>query len=103
MPQPVKVDPQELARSAELVRGCADRLRAGHGSSTATAEGAQPGLVGMSAQSIDAKTQRWLATTAQLQRVLTSQADALASAAAAYAQTEADNQTAIASLDPTSR
>ena len=63
MPQPIKVDPQELAHTAERVRGYADQLRAGHGSSVATADGAQPGLVGQSAQAINARTQRWRTTT----------------------------------------
>ena len=102
MPQPIKVDPQELAQAAERVRGYAEQLRAGHGTSVATAEGAQPGLGGQSAHAIDAKTQRWLTTTAELHRVLTSQADALSSAAIAYAQTEDDNRDMIASPDPTS-
>ena len=101
MPQPIKVDPQELAHAAERLRGHAEQLRAGHGSSVATADGAQPGLVGQSAQAINARTQRWQTTTAELHRVLTSQADALSSAAAAYAQTEDDNRDMIASLDPT--
>ena len=102
MPQPIRVNPQELADAAELVRGYADRLRAGHGSAVTAADAARCGLVGQSAQAISAKTQRWQATTAQLQRVLASQADALASAANAYAETEADNARAITSLDPTS-
>ena len=95
MPQPIRVDPQELADAAELVRGCADQLRAGHGSAITAAEAAQSGLVGQSAKFIGAKTQRWRATTAELQRVLASQADALASAAEAYAATEANNTKAI--------
>ncbi len=101
MPQPIKVDPQELAHAAERLRGRAEQLRAGHGSSLATADSAQPGLVGQSAQAINARTQRWQTTTAGLHLVLTSQADALSSAAAAYAQTEDDNRDMIASLDPT--
>ena len=79
MPQPIRVNPQELAHAAELVRGYADQLRVGHGSAITAAEAAQSGLVGQSAKSIGAKTQRWRATTAELQRVLASQADALAS------------------------
>lgn len=102
MPRPIRVDPQELADAAERVRGYADQLRAGHGSAVTAADAAQSGLVGQSAKSIGAKTQRWRATTAELQRVLASQADALASAANAYAETEADNTRAISSLDPTS-
>ena len=81
MPRPIRVNPQELADAAELVRGYAEQLRAGHGSATAAVEAAQSGLVGKSARSIDAKTQRWQAISAQLQRVLASQADALASVA----------------------
>ncbi len=102
MPQPIRVDPQELADAAERVRGYADQLRAGHGSAVTAADAAQSGLVGQSAQAISAKTQRWQTTTAALQRVLASQADALASAANAYAETEAGNTRAITSLDPTS-
>ena len=102
MPQPIRVDPQELADAAERVRGYADQLRVGHGSAVTAADAAQSGLAGQSAQAISAKTQRWQTTTAALQRVLASQADALASAANAYAETEADNQRAITSLDPTS-
>ena len=102
MPEPIKVDPQDLAQAAERVRGYADQLRAGHGSSVATADGAQAGLVGQSARAIDSRTQRWQTTTAELHRVLTSQAVALSTAAAAYAQTEDDNRDMIASLDPTS-
>jgi WXG100 family type VII secretion target len=100
VPHPIKVDPQQLALAADRARDCAERLWAGHGSSSATADGAQPGLVGQSAQSIDSATQRWRTTTAQLHRVLTSQADALAIVAAAYAQTEDDNRDMISSLDP---
>jgi WXG100 family type VII secretion target len=102
VPQPIKVDPQELAHAAGRLRGDADRLRAGHGSSLATADGARPGLVGRSARSIDSTAQRWRTTTTELHQVLTSQADALASVAAAYAQTEDDNRDMITSLDPTS-
>jgi WXG100 family type VII secretion target len=102
VPEPIKVDPHELAHAAERVRDCAEQLRAGHGTSVTTADGAQPGLVGHSARAIDAKTQSWQATTAAMHRVLTSQADALSSAAAAYAQTEDNNRDEIASLDPTS-
>ena len=75
MPQPIRVNPQELADAAERVRGYADQLRAGHGSAITAADAAQSGLVGQSAQAISAKTQRWQATTAALERVLASQAD----------------------------
>ena len=102
MPQPIGVDPQDLVDAAERVRDYADQLRVGHGSAITAAEAAQSGLVGQSAKSIGAKTQRWRATTAELQRVLASQADALESAAKAYAATEANNAKAITSLDPTS-
>jgi WXG100 family type VII secretion target len=101
VPQPIKVDPQDLAHHAGRLRDYADALQAGHRSSTTTAEGAQQGLVGRSAQSIDAKTQQWRTATAELHRVLTSQADALSSAAAAYARTEENNRDRIESLDPT--
>ena len=101
MPQSIKVDPDELAHAAERVRGYAEQLWAGHRSSLATADSAQPGLVGQSAHAIDARTQRWHTTTAELHRMLTSQADALASIAAAYAQTEVNNRDMIESLDPT--
>ncbi len=102
MPEPIKVDPQDLAHAAQRLRGYADQLRAGHGSSIATADGAQAGLVGQSARAIDSKTQRWQTATAELYRILTSQAAALSSAAAAYAGTEDDNRDMIASVDPTS-
>jgi WXG100 family type VII secretion target len=102
VPEPIKVHPQEVAHAAERVRGYAEQLRGGHESSVATADGAQPGLVGQSAQAIDSKTQRWRTATAELHRVLSSQADALSSAAAVYAQTEENNRDMIASLDPTS-
>lgn len=102
VPEPIKVDPQELAHAAERVRGYAEQLRAGHGSSVATADRAQHGLVGQSAQAIDSKTQRWQTATAELHRVLSAQADAVSSAAAAYAHTEENNRDMIASLDPTS-
>lgn len=101
MPEPIKVDPPDLARGAERVREAADQLLAGHRSSIAAAGGAQPGLVGQSAKAIDSRTQHWQSTTAELHRVLTSQAVALSSAAAAYAQTEENNRDTIASLDPT--
>jgi WXG100 family type VII secretion target len=102
VPEPIKVDPQDLAHAAERIRGYADQLRAGHGSSVAEADGAQAGLVGQSARAIDSRTQRWQTTTADLYRVLSSQADALSSAAAAYAGTEDNNRDMIASVDPTS-
>jgi WXG100 family type VII secretion target len=98
--QSIKVDPDELAPAAERIRGYAEQLGAGHGSSLATADGAQPGLVGQSAHAIDARTRRWQTTTAELHRVLISQADALASIAVAYAQTEVNNRDMIESLDP---
>jgi WXG100 family type VII secretion target len=101
VPQPITVDPQELAHLAGRVRDNADALRDGHRSSATTASDARSGLVGRSARSIDAKTQRWNATTAELHRVLTSQAEALSSAAAAYAGTEENNRGEIESLDPT--
>ena len=101
MPQPIEVDPQDLAHHAGRVRDCADALLAGHRSSTTTAGDAQAGLVGRSAQSIHAKTQRWESATAELHRVLGSQADALSSIAAAYARTEENNRDKIASVDPT--
>jgi len=101
VPEPIRVDPQDLAHAAERVRGHADQLRAAHASSVTAADGAQPGLVGQSARAIDSKTQRWQTATAELYRVLTSQAAALSSAAAAYARTEDDNRDTIASADPT--
>ncbi|GFG52473.1 hypothetical protein CQY20_09690 [Mycolicibacterium agri] len=100
MPEPIRVSPPELAEAAARVRDYADQLRAGHSSSAATAEGAQPGLVGESARAVDTKVARWQATTAELHRVLSSQADALAGAAEAYAGTEAHNRDVIASVDP---
>ena len=102
MPEPIRVEPQDLAHAAERVREHADLLWAGHASSVAAADGAQPGLGGQSARAIDAKTQHWQTTTAELYRVLTSQAAALSSAAAAYARTEDNNRDMIASVDPTS-
>jgi WXG100 family type VII secretion target len=99
--QPIKVDPQELAHLAGRMRDSADALRDGHRSSAATADDAQSGLVGRSARSIDARTQRFRTATAELHRVLTSQADALSSAAAAYARTEENNRVQVESLDPT--
>ncbi|OBB12798.1 hypothetical protein A5662_07690 [Mycobacteriaceae bacterium 1482268.1] len=101
MPEPIKVDPQELTRAAQRIRDYAEQLRAGHGSSLATADGARPGLVGHSAQAVDSRAQRWRTTTAELHGLLTSQADALASASVAYARTEDDNSDMIAALDPT--
>lgn len=100
MPQPIRADPDDLAHHAGRVREYADALRAGHLSSSTAAEGAQPGLVGRSAQSVMAKTRRWQAATDELHRVLTSQADALAGVAAAYARTEENNRTSMTSLDP---
>lgn len=100
MPQPIAVDPDDLAHHAGRIREYADALGAGHKSSAATADGAQSGLVGRSAHAIGAKTQRWQAATEELHHVLTSQADALSSAAAAYARTEENNRDAIASVDP---
>lgn len=101
MPSPIKVDPQALAQLAGRLRDDADALLDGHRSSTTAAGDAQSGLVGRSAQSINAKAQRWQTTTADLHRVLTSQADALSAAAAAYARTEENNRGEIESLDPT--
>jgi WXG100 family type VII secretion target len=100
VPQPIRVDPQDLAHLAGRLRDDADALQAGHRSATTAAGGAQSGLVGRSAQSIHAKTQRWESATAELHRVLTSQADALASAAAAYSQAEENNRDKLESLDP---
>ena len=102
VPEPIRVDPQDLAHAAERVREHADQLRAGHASSVAAADGAQPGLVGQSARAIDSKSHRWQTTTAELYRVLTSQAAALSNAAAAYAGAEANNRDMIASVVPTS-
>ena len=82
------------------MRDSTDALRDGHRSSAATADDAQSGLVGRSARSIDARIQR-LRTAAELHRVVTSQADALSSAAAAYARTEENNRVQVESLDPT--
>lgn len=101
MPDPIKVEPQNLAALAGRVREQADALQAGHRSSAATVDDAQRGLVGRSAQSIDARTRRWHAATADLHRVLTSQADALSNAAAAYARIEENNRREVESLDPT--
>lgn len=103
MPAPIKVDPQELASGAEAIRGHADLLAAGHSSANSAAEAARAGLVGTSAEAVFARLNRWQATTAELHRVLASQADALKSAAAAYAQTEDDNHDMIASLNPRDR
>ncbi|MDX1883350.1 WXG100 family type VII secretion target [Mycolicibacterium sp. 120270] len=100
MPQPIKVDPQDLAYLAARFRDDADALQTAHTSSVAAVDDAQHGLVGRSAQSIDARTRRWQATTAELHRVLTSQADALSSAAAAYAMEEEKNRRRVESLDP---
>ncbi|HKV22885.1 MAG TPA: WXG100 family type VII secretion target [Mycobacterium sp.] len=101
MPQPISVDPQELARLAGQIRDHADALRHGHRTSTTAAGDAQPGLVGRSAQSIHGTTQQWETATAELHAVLTSQADALSSAAAAYAVTEDNNRAEVETLDPT--
>jgi WXG100 family type VII secretion target len=101
VPQPITVDPQELAHLAGRIREHADALQAGHTTSATAAADAHPGLVGRSAGSIHAKTQRWQAATADLHRVLTSQADALSSAAAAYARTEDANRAALEALTPT--
>jgi WXG100 family type VII secretion target len=100
VPHPIKADPQALSQLAGRLRDDADALRDGHRSSTVTAADAQSGLVGRSAQSINATAQRWQSTTAELHRVLTSQADALSSAAAAYARTEENNRGEIESLNP---
>lgn len=100
MPEPIKVDPQELARGAGLVRDQAELLAAGHSSAISTAGAAQTGLVGRSAEAVAAAANRWRATTAELHRLLASQGDALTSAAAAYARTEDDNRDMIASLKP---
>jgi WXG100 family type VII secretion target len=100
LPESIRVDPDQLTVAAKVVREHADQLKAGHGSAIAAAEDAQAGLVGRSAQSISAKAQRWQATTAELQGLLTSQGDALAAAAAAYAQTESDNRDQVAALGP---
>jgi WXG100 family type VII secretion target len=102
MPQPIRVDPQQLAEAAARIHGYAEQLLAGHGSAIAAADAAQPGLVGHSAQSISAKTQRWQATTAELQRVLASQAAALANAAQGYRNTEDNNQAVITAVGDTS-
>ncbi len=101
MPDPIKVDPHELTHAANRVRDYAEQLRAAHGRSVAAADSAQAGLLGRSAQSIDSAARRWQTTTAELHGLLTSQAGALASAAAAYAETEENNRDMIASLDPT--
>lgn len=100
MPQPISVDPQGLAHLAGRVREHADALRDGHRSSASAVDDAQRGLVGQSACSIDAKTRHWQTTTAELHRVLISQADALSSAAAAYATVEENNRRKVESIDP---
>jgi WXG100 family type VII secretion target len=99
VPQPIKVGLQNLAQIAARVRDYADQLPAGHVSSLATAGSAQSGLVGRSARAIASTTQRWQTTTSELHGVLRSHAVALASVAAAYAQTEENNRDMIASLD----
>jgi WXG100 family type VII secretion target len=98
VPQPIRVDPQQLAEAAARIRSSAEQLQAGHGSAIAAADAAQPGLVGQSARSISAKTRRWQATTAELHRVLASQAAAIANAAQGYANTEDNNQAVIAAV-----
>jgi WXG100 family type VII secretion target len=95
--EPVKVDPEELAAGAVVVRDQADLLAAGHSSAISTAGAAQSGLVGRSAEAVAATADRWRAITAELHRLLASQGDALTSAAAAYARTEDDNREMIAS------
>ncbi len=100
MPEAIKVDPQELASGADVLRGQADLLAAGHSSAISVADAAQSGLVGRSAEAVIARVNRWQSATAELHRVLASQGDALKSAAAAYAQTEDDNRDMIASLNP---
>ena len=100
MPEPIKVDLQELANGADVVRGHADLLAAGHSSAISATDAAWSGLVGRSAEAVVARMNRWQATTEELHRALATQADALKSAAAAYAQTEDDNRDLIASLIP---
>jgi WXG100 family type VII secretion target len=102
VPEPIKVDPQELASGADVLRGHADLLAAGHSSAISAADTARAGLVGQSAVAVVAKVNRWQATTAELHRTLASQGDALKSAAVAYALTEGDNRDMIASLNPLS-
>lgn len=101
MPEPIKVDLQELAYGADAVRVHADLLAAGHSSATSVMDAARSGrLVGRSADAVVARMDRWQATTAELHRALASQGDALRSAAAAYDRTEGDNRDMIASLNP---
>jgi WXG100 family type VII secretion target len=100
VPEPIKVDLQELAYGADAVRGHADLLAAGHSSATSVMDAARSGLVGRSADAVVARMDRWQATTAELHRALASQGDALRSAAAAYDRTEGDNRDMIASLNP---
>lgn len=100
MPQPIRVDPQELAGGAAVVGDCADQVAAGHGAAASVVDAAQPGLVGRSALAVVATAQRWREDTARLQRVLASHADAIAAAAKTYEATEAANRGAVAALSP---
>jgi WXG100 family type VII secretion target len=102
VPEPIKVDPNDVAQGAERIRGCAEQLAAGHTSAHSAADAARSGLVGQSAVATISTMDRWRATTARLHRALGSQGDALKSAAAAYAQTEDDNRDMIVSLNPLS-
>jgi WXG100 family type VII secretion target len=100
VPEPIKVDPRDVAQAADRISGCAEQLAAGHTSAHSAADAARSGFVGQSADAIISTMDRWQATTAKLHGTLGSQGDALKSAAAAYARTEDDSRDMIVSLNP---
>lgn len=94
----IKVDPQDLHRSAGLVRGLAEEVQAGHASADAELHAAQSGLVGLSAAAIAAKATEWKGVTQVLHGLLADHSAALSSSGLGYQETGHGNADAIADV-----
>jgi uncharacterized protein YukE len=84
--------------SANVVNGHAENIQAAHGSAHAEIDGAQAGLVGLSAAAIAAKASDWQAVTQALCAQLAAHTAALRTDAVGYQRTEGQNAAAVGEI-----
>lgn len=96
--EPIRVIPGELLTSGALVEGHAADVEAGHAMADARIQGAQPGLVGLSALAVEAKLAQWQATTQALTTRLADHAQAFQTGGVGFETTETRNAQSIAAV-----
>jgi uncharacterized protein YukE len=94
----IRVSPSELLTSGALVEGHAADVEAGHGMADARIQGAQVGLVGLSAVAVEAKLVQWHAATQALCARLTGHAQAFRASGIGFGDTETRNAESVAQI-----